>query len=54
MLKVKFKVSAFYIATLTERSALQTGRLQVRTTRRAAHTMAYDGLAPSHPPLQLV
>jgi hypothetical protein len=56
----KVKISSFqlYIATLTERSlnsaALQVGRLQERTTHRVAHTVAYDGLAPLHPPLQLV
>ena len=51
---VKVKVSAFCIATLTERSltstASQVGRLQVRTTHGAAHTVAYDRLAPLHPP----
>jgi hypothetical protein len=50
---MKVKVLTFCIAKLTERSlsstALQVGRLQVRTTHGAAHTVAYDGLAPSHP-----
>jgi hypothetical protein len=49
------KFQLFYIATLTERSltssASQIGRL--RATHGAAHTVAYDGLAPSYPPPQL-
>jgi hypothetical protein len=55
---IKVKVSGFCIATFTERSltstALQVGRLQVRTTHGAACSVAFDGLAPSHPSLELV
>ena len=29
-------------------TALQVGRLQIRTNSGAAHTVAYDELAPSH------
>jgi hypothetical protein len=35
-------------------TVLQVGRLQVGMTSGAAHTVAYDRLAPSHLPLQLV
>jgi hypothetical protein len=35
-------------------TAVQVGRLQVRRTHGTAHTVANDGLALSHPPLQLV
>ena len=35
--------------TYKNSTALQVGRLQVGTTSGAAHTVAYDELAPSHP-----
>lgn len=43
-----------YSNSFTEKkAALQVGRLQIRSTRRAAQPMIYDRLAPSHPSTHL-
>ena len=51
--KVKLKVGHLYNG-VTSLQLYRVEGVHVRTADSAAHTMAYDNLAPSHPLLQLV